>query len=144
MLILLFMLMFGRGDLATRDTVVVDVIELNHFHRKDGDHGFDQVILWRVEPATGKLQSVGWRLWYQGPDQIQSVGKRVKIIGSPDGRPMTAYLAPIFRETWSQTDPEKEAAMHRWGGTLGVNLFLPAHRAPDPDTEEAPYTIEVR
>lgn len=92
----------------------VDLIELNHFYSQCGKHTFTQVIFWDIDPATRKLHVRGYRLVNTEDD----LPIRNELNGEYETRFIRLYRdqqsvawkirSNMFRESWSQIDPERD------------------------------------
>ena len=95
----------GRQDGVAVDRV--DLIEVNHFHDECGNRILDQVIFFDWCPANGRFVVRDWRLiksaalWPQRDWQDESYRCRWH-----DGPVLREVTAPLYRETWTQHDPE--------------------------------------
>jgi hypothetical protein len=76
------------------------LMELNHFYGRDGKHVYSQVILWHQNPATMRLEVGYWSLADTEPLLENGLYKWT----DKEGR---AAHSRIFRESWSQIDPER-------------------------------------
>ena len=77
-----------------------DLIEINHYRPECGG-GFDQIIAWDWSPEYRRWHAQQWvivRDW-------QRAGRVVS--GEGDGASVRVS-ARLFRETWTQHDPERE------------------------------------
>lgn len=89
-----------------------DVIELNHYYDGDGKKIFDQVIFWRWQSidAGQRLECRDWVI--RRPPQVLSIEPRPNgdksVVWTERGRGalLRRVEAPMFRETWTQFDPE--------------------------------------
>ncbi len=91
----------------------VDCLELNHFYGAKGEHVFDQVIFYAIDPATRKLQVRGWCI-VEDRDvlnrrPVKSAGGiyRVDWIET-NNRVNRTITSRMYRESWTQIDPERE------------------------------------
>ncbi len=87
----------------------VDLIELNHFIDDSGRHVFDQLIFYDWSAEHGRYHVRAWRL-VKSPQQLPTRSwnpRCYRCVWHDDGV-LREVWAPIFRETWSQTDPERE------------------------------------
>ncbi|MGV3483855.1 MAG: hypothetical protein ACO1RT_05515 [Planctomycetaceae bacterium] len=109
----LFLVTVGVGPgLASRDIVVnqrVDLIELNHFIDQEGREVFRQVLFYDWSDAHRRYVVRAWRV-------VKAESQLPRRRWSPPGY-LCVWLddgvlrevsAASFRETWSQTDPERE------------------------------------
>lgn len=106
--ILITVLSSGRNEIIPEGRC--DLIELNHFYDAKGAYIYDQVIFWKLDVPTGKFHVSSWcladrNMVYDIPEKTASgwivrhlnqKGKRINI------------KAPMFRESWTQIDPERE------------------------------------
>jgi len=90
---------------------VVDVIEVNHFHDEQARPVFTQMIFWNWVSWQGEYRVVDWRMLKK---------ERASMLSHRWDRSGWWYLkwrdwkdhcwrevrAPMFRETWTQYDPE--------------------------------------
>lgn len=92
----------------------VDLIELNHFYDAKGNPVYDQVIFWECAPETGRFQVRQWTLAddREFPDRrpIKNYATGLYQVDWYDvdkgcRRKITSNL---YRESWSQSDPERE------------------------------------
>jgi hypothetical protein len=85
-----------------------DLLELNHHYDLQGCHVYDQLIVWRQNPATFRYEVASWTLCdTQGkyPTRLPSGVYRVNWLDS--GKPREV-VSRQFRESWTQTDPERD------------------------------------
>jgi hypothetical protein len=97
-------LVIHRDDVARES---VDLIELNHFYDEHGRLVFDQVIFYDWSAADARYNVRAWRLVKnpaQLPERDWATG-RYRAIWQ-EGEQLRDILAPSFRETWTQHDPE--------------------------------------
>ncbi len=97
----------SRGEIKER----VALIELNHFYDDQGQHAFDQVIFYEWSPDFRRFHVIAWSLVEGDLHRLP-----IKVPGSNDYRVQwydrdakvnRQVLAELFRETWSQDDPER-------------------------------------
>ena len=81
----------------------VEVMELNHYYDSKGWPVFDQVVAWETNPENGKLRVRGWIMVKDNYPEKRGGLFRF----SKDGYTIHSR---IFRETWTQTDSEREDA----------------------------------
>jgi hypothetical protein len=89
----------------------VDLIELNHCHDETGRHCYDQLVFYEWSPDYRRYHVVAWCLVDQGLARMPAFdhSKRLYIVSWYDresGRHREIW-SPIFRETWSDSDPER-------------------------------------
>jgi len=91
----------------------VDAIELNHSFDARGKLVYDQLIFWERTPTTGRFQVRAWCL----VDDRDGINRRP--IRNDNGlyecdvvdkneRLTRRIVSRLFRESWSQVDPERE------------------------------------
>lgn len=103
----------GSGDAKDLNSVVqrVDLIELNHRYDDQGRHCFDQVIFYEWSPDYRRYHVVAWCLVDQGltrrPALDHNKHRYVVRWEDRDTGQHRVIWAPIYRETWSDWDPEK-------------------------------------
>lgn len=79
----------------------VDCIELNHYYDATGKLVYDQVIAWERSRETGKLNVRSWRMCENDyPLKVNGLYRFSK--GD------VLIHSRIFRESWTQQDPERE------------------------------------
>jgi hypothetical protein len=121
-------LMFGRGDLGTRETRAVDLIELSHVGSSVETVVYHQIILWRIDPVDGQYHTVGWRMCHPATGVIERMGPLWMVRGVGDTE-RVRFVARDFRESWSATDPEQEDRRRYWRGDA-PNMFNKQQRPP--------------
>lgn len=87
----------------------VDEIEINHLYNAEGERTLDQVIFWNWPKHHERPQVVAWRLW----DAKKPMPTRNKVTCRTeltwiDGEQPRRVVAKVWRETWTQYDPEVE------------------------------------
>ena len=100
----------------TDGAIHIDCIELNHMHDHKSRYVFSQAILLNRDASDGKLHNVGWKILDRTDWPTRRAGGVHLHI---DG---TFYKAPMFRESWSQVDPERADSSRWWRGQQ-PNLF---------------------
>ena len=91
----------------------VDAIELNHFHDQRGHLVYDQVIFWERTPVNGRFQVRAWCLvddretMNRRPIQNDNGLYECFMVASSE-RLTRRIVSRVFRESWTQTDPERE------------------------------------
>ncbi|MEZ6137512.1 MAG: hypothetical protein R3C53_21700 [Pirellulaceae bacterium] len=99
--------------LDSRDGVSqrVDLIELNHFYDDLGRHAYDQVIFYEWSPDYRRYHVVAWSLiedhLSRMPAHDHHRDEYVVRWYDRDARVRRSVWAKLYRETWSQTDPER-------------------------------------
>jgi len=98
---------------STADNTVVqqrvDLIELNHFIDDSGRHVFDQLIFYDWSAVHGRYHVRAWRL-VKTPTQLPVRHwnpASYRCVWHDDGV-LREVWSPLYRETWSQNDPERE------------------------------------
>jgi len=96
----------------------VDMIELNHFFDRHGRHVYDQVIFYERLAGNGQFRVRAWCLvedreslnrrpiWDATTDHYQ-----VDWLDSDQGI-VRSIRSPLYRETWTQYDPERIDKKH--------------------------------
>jgi hypothetical protein len=92
----------------------VAAIELNHFYDQRGNNIYDQVIFYEKSPEDGRLRVRSWCL----VDDAKELNRRpVKNYNAnttevdwydTDNKILRKISSRIFRESWTQIDPERE------------------------------------
>ena len=112
---LILILLVGNSlkDNTLREST--DLIELNHHYDLRGEVIFDQIIFWERLPETGKFRVRAWTL-----TDYDNKNKRLALeINNSDNIYTVTYFdidekanrritSRIFRESWTQKDPERE------------------------------------
>lgn len=102
----------GAGSAATREMVQsVDLIELNHFYDDLGRHAYDQVIFYEWSPDYRRYHVVAWCLVEDNLSRMPTLDHNRQEYSvswyDKDSRVQRIVWSPMFRETWSSTDPER-------------------------------------
>ncbi len=89
----------------------VDLIELNHFYDCHGQHQFDQVIFYEWSPDYLRFHVIAWSL-VEGdlkrlPQRLPGSGQYHVMWFDRDAKLHREVRAPLYRETWTQSDPER-------------------------------------
>lgn len=91
-----------------------DMMELNHFYDCKGCHVFSQVIFWERNPANGKYNVRAWVL-VEMRESLNRIPVKNEIDGlwhcdwfDSDKGILRKIKSGIYRESWTQSDPEKE------------------------------------
>lgn len=117
--------------LATHVAESVACIELNHFYDKCGKLVYDQVIFYDQSPDTGRFRVRAWclaedREWLdRRPVKNQETGFYQVDWYDSDKRVQRKLISRIFRESWTQIDPERADKQHhdeRLRISLGARL----------------------
>ena len=81
----------------------VDLIEVNHVYDGRGKHVFDQLIFW--DWSEDRYEVRAWRLLKTKGQWPEKRGQDW-VATMTDGERLREIRATIFRETWTQYDPE--------------------------------------
>ncbi len=89
----------------------VDLIELNHYYDSQGKHQFDQVIFYEWAPDYRRFHVIAWSL-VEGdlkrlPIRLPGSGLASLAWFDRDSQVHREVQARLYRETWSQSDPER-------------------------------------
>ena len=85
-----------------------DLLELNHHYDLRGCHVYDQLIIWRRNPAIGRFEVRAWILCdTQGKYPVRSASGVYCVTWIDYGKPREV-VSRQYRESWTQTDPERE------------------------------------
>lgn len=97
-----------RGRDATE---TVDLIELNHFYDDLGRHAYDQVIFYEWSPDYRRFHVIAWCLVENDlgrmPTRNPQNGQYVVRWHDRDAKVRREVRSQLYRETWSQVDPER-------------------------------------
>ena len=89
----------------------VDMIELNHFYDDQGQHQYDQVIFYEWSPDYGRFHVIAWSLiendFNRMPVKLPGSGEYSARWYDRDAGMHREVRSPLFRESWSQVDPER-------------------------------------
>ncbi|QEG39793.1 hypothetical protein [Roseimaritima ulvae] len=102
-------LMSASGSDETVVQQRVDLIELNHFIDDSGRHVFDQIVFYDWSDVHKRYHVRAWRL-VKSPTQLPVRHwnpTSYRCVWHDDGV-LREVWAPLFRESWSQRDPERE------------------------------------
>ena len=98
------------GSTVLRDSV--DLIELNHFYDDLGRHAYDQVIFYEWSAEYCRYHVITWCLVEDDPSRlpVQLPGGHETMVRwyDRDAKRHRDVRSPLFRETWTRTDPERE------------------------------------
>ncbi len=91
----------------------VDLIELNHFFDDLGRHAYDQVIFYEWSPDYCRFHVIAWCLvennMHRMPTRVPGdSGQWAVRWYDRDSRMHREVRSRLFRETWSQVDPERD------------------------------------
>ncbi len=109
------LLIVALGDVGFTDTAHenVDLIELNHFHDDLGRHVYDQVIFYEWSEAQAQYLVRAWclleptELISRRPTQSHHDDRYHVRWFDPDQNIRRHLSSRLYRETWTQTDPER-------------------------------------
>lgn len=97
----------SRGELKER----VDLIELNHFYDDLGRHAYDQVIFYEWSPDFHRFHVIAWSLVENDlsrmPAKVPGQAEYSVIWYDRDSKIKREVRSKLYRETWSQFDPER-------------------------------------
>ncbi len=107
--------MVALGDIELSDSVheSVDLIELNHFHDDLGRHVYDQVIFYEWSAAQSQYLVRAWCLLEKDENFSRRPAKshsddRYHVRWFDNDQNIRRHISSrLFRETWTQTDPER-------------------------------------
>ena len=89
----------------------VDLIELNHFYDDLGRHSYDQIIFYEWAPDYRRYQVVAWFLVENNLARMPTYNhaRRIYVVRwyDRDAKAYRVVQSKMFRETWSQKDPER-------------------------------------
>lgn len=83
-----------------------ELVEINHFYSEDGMKTFDQVIFYDWDDKACRFQVVDWRLIKKGFQCSKDVDRNLFVTTWLDHDQHRKVVSPLFRETWTQVDPE--------------------------------------
>lgn len=85
----------------------VDVVEVNHYYDDEGEHVFDQLIFRDWDYEANRFQVRAWRL-LKSPSQLPARNFQTGTYDVlwHDGDTTRRVEAKVFRESWTQHDPE--------------------------------------
>ena len=102
--LLLALLLFSRSPFELTDHV--DLIELNHHYDACGNHSFDQLVFWEIDPATERFRVRAWKMRNDVDAHPLEVNGTYQIRITNNGL-TTLVQSRMFRESWTQIDPEQ-------------------------------------
>jgi hypothetical protein len=82
-----------------------DMVEVNHFHNIQGDPAFTQVIFWKWYHDKAEYHVRSWTMH----EKLSISGKTVSFF---DGQSHRKITSAHFKESWSQSDPERADKEH--------------------------------
>ena len=104
----------------------VDCIEMNHFYDHRGRLVFDQVIFYERTPTTGRFRVKAWCLANDEQPNRRPVKNETSELYQvdwfdTDKRMHRKITSRLYRESWSQIDPEREnKRVHPEGLRIGL------------------------
>lgn len=108
-----FALAMDTGNTSQQSRIVqkVDLVELNHRYDDQGRHCYDQVIFYEWSPDYRRYHVVAWCLVDNGLSRLPTLDHSknryvVKWYDRDSGKQREIW-APVYRETWSDWDPER-------------------------------------
>jgi hypothetical protein len=111
--IILLLAFLSVGKFGSVGAEYVDAIELSHIYDAKGSLIFDQVIFYERTPVTGKFQVRAWCLvedrehLNRRPVKNEETGIYQVDWYDTDKKILRKLTSRIFRESWSQVDPER-------------------------------------
>jgi hypothetical protein len=100
----LVLLLLSRSSFELTDHV--DLIELNHHYDACGNHSFDQLIFWEIDPATERFWVRAWKM-QNDVDAHPLEANGIYQIRITNNGSTTLVQSRMFRESWTQIDPER-------------------------------------
>jgi hypothetical protein len=89
----------------------VDLVELNHWHDNLGRHAYDQVIFYKWSPDYRRFHVIAWFMVEHDlarvPTKLADVDEYVVNWYDRDAKVQRQVRAGLYRETFSQVDPEQ-------------------------------------
>lgn len=102
----------GSGNRNGNVCERVDMIELNHHYDDLGRHNYDQVIFYEWCPEYKRFHVIAWCLVDDEGKRLpqRSAARRDWTVSwrERDASVQREVKANLFRETWSQIDPERD------------------------------------
>jgi hypothetical protein len=90
----------------------VDLIELNHHYDKCGKKSYDQVIFYEWSAQYRRFHVIAWCLIEEDDPRlpVRMPGSDHYVVRWPQREcgSTRKVTSPLFRETWSKVDPERE------------------------------------
>lgn len=112
--LLLPLLLWASGPSDGNPTLreSVDLIELNHFYDDLGRHTYDQVIFYEWSVEYSRYHVLAWCLVEEDQSRLPVLlpgGREVQVRWyDRDVKRTREVRSKLFRESWTQTDPERE------------------------------------
>lgn len=116
-----------------REETWVDLLEVNHFYNKQGNHVFSQVIYWREFPTAGlnrsTLAAVGYQLLNQNqpsewPVKTSRGYEQSRLVTVENRQKWVVIASKYYRESHTQVDPERESTVHFWKDKRVMDISL--------------------
>lgn len=111
---LLLLLATGNATVRSQIAEHVALIELNHFYDASGKPVYDQVMFYELAPETGRFQVRAWCL-VEDREQLNRRPVRDQVTDlvtvdwyDVDRRVRRRITSKLFRESWTQSDPERD------------------------------------
>ena len=111
LLLPLLLMASGPQDRESKIRQRVDLIELNHFFDDLGRHAYDQVIFFEWSEEYLRYDVIAWCLVEHQDGRIPVLqpasGEHVVRWYDRDGKVHREVRSKLYRETWTQIDPER-------------------------------------
>jgi hypothetical protein len=108
----LLLLASGASDAAGVLQESVDLIELNHFYDDLGRHAYDQVIFYEWSAEYSRYHVIAWSLVEDDPTRLpfRLPASKDYLVRwyDRDAKCHREVRSKLFRESWTQSDPERE------------------------------------
>jgi hypothetical protein len=110
--VLAMMFLFSSGSTGSKPLAErVDLIELNHCYDDLGRHTFDQIIFYQWSPDYRRFHVIAWCLVENDlsrmPTKVPGGEDYVVNWYDRDARVQRQVRSNTYRETWTQSDPER-------------------------------------
>lgn len=106
-----FLVFCPPGSSGNEMAEKVDLIELNHFYDLEGKHQYDQIIFYEWSTEFRRFHVISWNLVEQELSRLPTRRplQREYVVSwyDRDSRMEREVYSKIFRQTWSQVDPER-------------------------------------
>ncbi|MBX3420499.1 MAG: hypothetical protein KF752_02975 [Pirellulaceae bacterium] len=108
---LLVVLTAGAGGRVQTQVHRVDLVEWNHCYDDLGRHCYDQIVFYEWSPDYRRYHVVAWCLVDNNLSRLPSLDRAknqyvVRWHDRDTGRSREIW-SPLYRETWSNSDPER-------------------------------------
>ena len=98
----------SRGELSES----VDLIELNHYYDDLGRHAYDQIIFYEWSSEYRRFHVIAWCLVEEDLMRLPTRDHARKAYSvrwqDRDSKKMRTVWSKHYRETWTQSDPERD------------------------------------